>query len=94
MAHGMQRNKNDRKKKNRQASWSRAQEKKEANRKANEAAAARNRELRAAGQPTPHEAKVAERRERRDALRAEGKLPPIGTSRSAWEKSRPAHPKN
>lgn len=94
MGHGMQRNKNDRKKRNREASWNRAQKKKEQNRKANEAAAARNRELRAAGQPTPHEARVAERRARRDALRAEGKLPPVGTSRSAWEASRPARAKN
>lgn len=94
MAHGMQRNKNDRKKKNRQTSWNRAQDKKAENRKANEAAAARNRELRAAGIPTPHEARVAERRARRDTLRMEGKLPPVGTSREAWEASRPARAKN
>ena len=90
MGHGMQRNKNDRKKRNREASWNRAQKKKEQNRKENEAAAARNRALRAEGEPTPHETKVAERRAHRDDLRARGLLPPIGTSRAIWEKNLPA----
>jgi hypothetical protein len=66
----------------------RTEERKRLNRVANEAAAARNRDLRARGELTPHEAKKAARKARRDALRAAGQLPPIGTSRSEWERKR------
>ena len=62
----------------------RTEARKEANRQANMAAAARNRGLREQGLLTPHEEKKAKRRALRDKLRAEGKLPPIGTPRAAW----------
>jgi hypothetical protein len=57
---------------------------KDANRRANEERAAANRRRRELGVPTPHEVKRLKRREVRDRLRAEGKLPPIGMTRSAW----------
>jgi len=56
------------------------------NRAANEAAAERNRELRAAGELTPFEAQKAARRARRDEARARGELPPIGTPREQWKR--------
>lgn len=68
-----------------------AQEKRKAERRAeNEARAARNRELRAQGIPTPHELKQERRRIERDLLRAVGLLPPIGTTREQWEAQKKA----
>lgn len=66
-------------------SWARAQVKKARNRAENEAQAVINRELREQGLPTPHEAKKAARKARRDAMRAAGQLPPIGVPRKVWE---------
>lgn len=73
-------------------SWARAQVKKARNRAENEAQAVVNRALREQGLPTPHEAKKAARKARRDAMRAAGQLPPIGTTRAVWaaEKKRKA----
>ena len=76
---------NPKRKARREASWARSQARKRKNREENEARAARNRELRAQGLPTPVELAQKARRERRDQLRAEGKLPPIGTPRDVWE---------
>lgn len=66
----------------------RTEQRKEANRRANEERAAANRLLRALGLPTPFEEQKAKRKAFRDKLRAEGKLPPIGTTRAAWEKTK------
>jgi len=49
----------------RERSWARGQRRKDERRQANEAAARRNRGLRAAGEPTPWEASRAARRAQR-----------------------------
>jgi hypothetical protein len=64
------------------------QARKDANRRANEERAAANRRRRELGVPTPHELKRLKRRELRNRLRTEGKLPPIGMTRAAWEKAK------
>jgi hypothetical protein len=76
----------------RQASWNRAQIKKKKNRELNEAQHKVNLQLAAIGVPTAHEVKKAIRRARRDGLREQGLLPPIGTTRAQWnaEKKRKA----
>jgi hypothetical protein len=76
---------NPKRKARRERSWARAQVKKAKNRAENEKRAADNRTLREQGLPAPHEAKQIKRREKRDALRAAGQLPPIGVSRKVWE---------
>jgi hypothetical protein len=76
---------NDKLKARRARSWARGQVRKAENRKANEQRAADNRKLREQGLPTPHEVQRAKRRAKRDEMRAAGLLPPIGTSRAAWE---------
>jgi hypothetical protein len=68
------------------ASWARGEARKKINRAANEARAAANRLLREQGLPTPHEVQRAKRKAVRDAARAAGELPPIGTSRAEWKK--------
>ena len=70
--------------------WAAQEKRKDARRKAQAEREQRNRELRAAGLPTPHEAKKIARRARRDALRAAGLLPPIGTTRREWDAQRKA----
>lgn len=69
-------------------SWARAQVKKAKNRAENEQRAVNNRALREQGLPTPHEAKKAARKAKRDAMRAAGLLPPIGTPRKIWEQQK------
>lgn len=59
-----------------------------ARRRANQEAAERNRALRAQGLPTPWERAKAARRARRDELRAQGLIPPLGVTREEWELSR------
>lgn len=76
---------NDKLKARRVSSWVRGQQRKEQNRRENAAAAARNRELREQGLPTPWEARKLARKARRDRMRAEGLLPPIGMTRQQWE---------
>ena len=66
-------------------SWGRGEARKRVNRAANEARAEANRALRARGEMTPHEEQRAKRRAARDALRAAGLLPPIGTNRTLWK---------
>lgn len=72
----------------RAASWNRAQQKKDANRRANEAAAARNRDLRRNGEKTPFETRRMARKALRDQMRSEGLLPPVGMTRAEWEKAK------
>lgn len=79
---------NPRRKARRAECWLRSQKRKERNRDANEERAAANRYARMIGDPTPHEAKKAKRRAKRDEMREKGELPPIGTTRAQWEKSR------
>lgn len=67
-------------------SWARGEARKKINRAANEARAARNRLLREAGLPTPHEAQRLKRKAVRDALREQGVLPPIGMTRIEYNK--------
>lgn len=71
----------------RQESWNRAQIKKRINAQENEARHKANIILRAEGKLTPHEAQKAKRKAQRDALREQGLLPPIGMSRSEWERT-------
>lgn len=68
----------------RQSSWNRAQVKKKKNRELNEAQHKINLELRALGLPTAHEVKKELRREKRDEMREQGLLPPLGTTRAQW----------
>ena len=68
----------------RASSWNRAQVKKRKNRELNEARHKINLELRALGVPTPHEVKKELRRAKRDEMREQGLLPPIGTTRAQW----------
>lgn len=79
---------NARLKARRQACWARGERRKEQNRADNEMRAAHNRSLRAAGELTPHEAQRLRRRKHRDDLRAAGLLPPLGMTRTEWDKSR------
>lgn len=69
-------------------SWHRGQIRKRVNAEENAARAARNRELRAAGELTPHEEQRAKRRAKRDAMRAADLLPPIGMTRAEWVKNK------
>ena len=69
------------------ASWARGEARKKINRAANEARAARNRLLREAGLPTPHEAQRAKRKAIRDARREAGTLAPVGTTQTQWIKA-------
>jgi hypothetical protein len=72
----------------RQSSWNRAQVKKQRNRELNEAQHKINLELKELGIPTPHEVKKELRRAKRDELREQGLLPPIGTTRAQWNKEK------
>lgn len=77
-----------RRKEARAKSWARGQERHRRNREQNELQHQTNLELRAQGLPTPHEAKKAKRRAQRDALREQGLLPQIGTTRREWLKEK------
>ena len=68
-------------------SWARGEARKRVNAAANEARAAANRVLRAAGELTPHELQKAKRRAIRDAARLAGTLAPIGMTQKDFVKN-------
>jgi hypothetical protein len=70
----------------RQECWNRGQARKRANAAANEAAHKKNLALKAEGKLTPHEEQRLLRRERRNVLRLQGLIPPIGMDRVEWNK--------
>ena len=79
---------NAKKASNRQASWNRRQTAKRVNQIENNERAAKNRVLRAEGKLTPYEEQRAKRRAKRDELRAQDLLPPVGMTRNEWVKGK------